>query len=59
MRKRYSVTGTQPVLDHHPGETFEAEIPTEQERFLLAIGALSIVGGAKKPARGKRDADRR
>lgn len=53
MRKRYRVTGTQPVLDHRPGETFEAQIPAEQERFLLSIGALKIA--TKKP---KRDADR-
>lgn len=59
MSKRYTVTGTQPVLDHKPGESFEAEIPTEQERFLIGIGALVIDKVERRTKSHKRDADRR
>lgn len=42
-RKRYRVTGTQPVGDHKPGEIFEADFPPEQEAPLLKIGAVQVV----------------
>ncbi len=45
MSKRYKVVGTQEVLDHHPGETFVAEITPGQEDFLVQIGAIKAVGG--------------
>jgi hypothetical protein len=47
-KQRYKVVGTQPVLDHAPGATFEAKLPEDQEAFLLQIGALKVVGGQKK-----------
>lgn len=59
MSKRYTVTGTQPVLDHKPGESFEAEIPAEQERFLVGIGALAIDKAERRTKSHKRNADRR
>lgn len=37
----YRVTGAQRVLDHDPGETFTATLPSEQERFLLDGGHLA------------------
>jgi hypothetical protein len=46
--KRYSVTGDQPVLDTLPGETFEAEIPADQEEFLISIGAIRVVSNDPK-----------
>lgn len=42
--KRYTVTGTQPVLgDKMPGETFDGVIPEGEEQFLLGIGAIKII----------------
>lgn len=38
--RRYQVTGIQPVLDHQPGEVFEADIDPVQEQRLVASGAL-------------------
>lgn len=38
--RRYQVTGIQPVLDHEPGEVFEADIPPVQEARLIASNAL-------------------
>ena len=42
MSKRYTVIGSQPVLDHQPGETFAADLPADQERFLTLIGAIKV-----------------
>jgi hypothetical protein len=42
LPKRYTVTGSQPVLDHQPGETFDADLPADQEEFLVGIGALAV-----------------
>ena len=42
---RYKVVGVQPVLGHQPGETFDADIPEDQEAFLKQIGAIQAVGG--------------
>jgi len=33
------------ILDHYPGETFEADIPAEQEARLVARGQLKVAGG--------------
>lgn len=41
--KTYKVVGTAPILNHEPGETFTAEIPEGQERFLIGIGGLAVV----------------
>ena len=41
--RRYQVTGTQPVLDHEPGEVFEDDLDPVQEERLLASGALRII----------------
>ena len=46
--KKYKVVGEAPVLDHAPGETFEAELDGAQEEFLVGIGALKVIGGAPK-----------
>lgn len=43
QQRRYQVVGVQPVLEHKPGEIFEADIPPVQEERLLACGALRIV----------------
>lgn len=63
MPKRYTVTGSQPVLDHKPGESFEAEIPRDEERFLVSIGALTVEVETQikrlTVESHKRDADRR
>ena len=37
MSKRYTVVGSQPILDHQPGESFEADIPEDQEKFLVGM----------------------
>jgi hypothetical protein len=52
LSKRYKVTGTQPVLDHQPGEQFTAKIPPEQEDFLVQIGGLKVLP-PEKPKKGK------
>lgn len=41
--KRYKVVGTQPVLDHMPGEEFTTYIPVDLEAFLFEIGAIKEV----------------
>jgi hypothetical protein len=41
--KRYKVIGTQPILEHAPGETFSTVIPKDLESFLIGIGGLEIV----------------
>lgn len=55
MTKTYKVTGSQPTLDHQPGETFKQSIPATLESFLLGIGALRVVEEDKKPKRAYRD----
>lgn len=42
-KKRYKVVGVQPVLGHHPGESFEASLDKTQEEFLVSIGGLKVV----------------
>jgi hypothetical protein len=52
MSKSYTVTGTTKVLGHEPGSSFTADLPEDQEAFLIQIGALaegSQRGGGKKP----------
>lgn len=39
---RYTVTGSQPVLGHRPGETFTATLPQDREARLLASGAIAL-----------------
>jgi len=53
--KRYKVIGTQPILDHKPGKIFTAEIPADQEEFLVGIGGLKVLAEspAEKPAKGQ------
>ena len=50
---RYKITGTQPVLDQQPGHIFEADIPSELEAYLFAIGAIKVLdkafGKTEKP----------
>jgi hypothetical protein len=41
--KHFKVVGTQPILDHLPGEEFSAVLPKSQERFLIDIGGLEEV----------------
>ena len=41
--KRYKVIGTQPILEHPPGETFRASIDKELEKFLIGIGGLEVI----------------
>lgn len=53
MACRYKVIGTQPILEHQPGETFEANVPRNLERFLIGIGGLEVLKDA--PAKGKGD----
>lgn len=43
--RAYEVTGVQAVFDHEPGETFEAEIPAEQEAQLIESGAIRPLDG--------------
>lgn len=38
--EKYRVSGPHAVFGHAPDETFEREIPPEQEARLLASGAL-------------------
>lgn len=41
-KKRYLVTGSQPVYATQPGEEFEVDMPPEQEESLLSIGAIAL-----------------
>jgi hypothetical protein len=50
--KRFKVVGIQPILEHLPGESFEASLPKDQEEFLISIGGLEEV---KEKAKGKGD----
>ena len=47
--KTYKVVGTQPILEHAPGETFSAVIPKALESFLIGIGGLEIVKAEPAP----------
>jgi hypothetical protein len=47
--KRYKVVGVLPILDHQPGETFEAELSPEYEATLTSIGGLAVVADKPKP----------
>jgi hypothetical protein len=38
---RYKVTGTQPVLGHAPGSTFEDDLEPDLEARMLARGSLT------------------
>ena len=46
-KREYKVVGTQSVLEHLPGATFTANLNSDQEAFLLKIGALEVVSGRK------------
>jgi hypothetical protein len=41
--KTYKVVGTQPILEHAPGETFSGVIQEDLESFLIGIGGLEVV----------------
>lgn len=41
MKKTYKVEGELPVFGTEPGDTFEAEMPEEQEARLIARGSIS------------------
>ena len=43
---RYLVTGQRPVLDHAPGDTFEADMTADQEAALVGTGRLRILPSA-------------
>lgn len=47
-KKTYKVTGAAGVLDHQPGETFEATLEEDQEKLLVSIGALTVTQSEKK-----------
>ena len=50
-RKRYKVTGTAPVENHQPGETFTASFDEDREKFLRDIGAIRVVDSNPKKKR--------
>lgn len=39
--RRYTVTGTTRVLDNDPGTTFTADFSEDEERALIASGAIT------------------
>ena len=41
-KKTYEVTGNTAYMDYQPGETFEADLPEEQEDQAIERGAISI-----------------
>jgi hypothetical protein len=41
-KRKYRVNAPTPVLDHEPGETFEADLDPTLEARLLAGGALVV-----------------
>lgn len=41
MRERYRVTGSTRTLGHEPGSAFEADLPAEQERRMIARGSIT------------------
>ena len=51
MTDTWTVTGSQAVRGHKPGETFEEAIPEAQANRLQRSGALRKEAG--KPAKGK------
>jgi hypothetical protein len=60
--KRYKVVGTAPILDHQPGETFEAELSANFEAYLTGIGGLAVLADKPKPKpepKALKSADRR
>lgn len=51
MRRTYRVAGAHRVLGREPGETFQADLPPEQEARMLARGSITRAGsGKRKPA---------
>lgn len=44
--KSYRVVGQQPVLDHQPGEKFDAKLDEAHEEFLVGIGAIEVVSSS-------------
>jgi hypothetical protein len=55
--KRYKVTGSQPVDVGHereylPGDEFSAKLAEPVERFMLQIGALTVVNTTGKAKKG-------
>lgn len=40
---RYQVTGPRPYMGHQPGETFDAELPPDQEQRAKDRGSLRVV----------------
>lgn len=55
QRKRYKVVGTQPILDHQPGEEFSAVLPKDQEKFLVDIGGIEVIKEKATAPKGKTD----
>jgi hypothetical protein len=56
--KQYKVVGALPILDHQPGETFEAELSADYEAYLTGIGGIAEV--ADKPeSKATKSADSR
>jgi hypothetical protein len=39
--RTYKVVGTSPILDHKPGETFEADLDETNESYLIGIGGIA------------------
>lgn len=49
VERRYIVVGTQPVLEHSPGEVFTATLSAEQEENFLTYGQLALAPEAQQP----------
>ena len=59
MPKRYKVVGSAPILDHQPGETFDATLSASFEAYLTGIGGLAVVKEEKpKEPKASKSADR-
>ena len=56
--KRYEVIRDGNVMDHGPGERFEADEDDPQVQFALSINALKAVAG-RRPKQNDKDADKR
>jgi hypothetical protein len=54
--KRFKVVGTQPILDHRPGEEFSAVLPKDQEQFFVDVGGLEVI--KEKAATPKDETDK-
>lgn len=54
---RYTIPADVPhsVLDHQPGETFDADLPAEQEARLVARGQITVAGGLGRVPREELD----